>query len=80
MTPQIQPSPSGNAVVQVYSALTPMNGNTSEGQTLAMQNFQHVQPGLAACRYIPFCSMSDSIPQVSCVALDPKLSGSPWTP
>ncbi|XP_072412297.1 zinc finger protein 341-like [Chiloscyllium punctatum] len=51
MTPQIQPSPSGNAVVQVYSQ---MNGTSSEGQSLAMQNFQHVQVPSQCVESSPF--------------------------
>uniref|UniRef100_UPI00398F2297 zinc finger protein 341 n=1 Tax=Pristiophorus japonicus TaxID=55135 RepID=UPI00398F2297 len=43
MTPQVQPSSNGNAVVQVYSTLASMNGNSSEGQSLAMQHFHQIQ-------------------------------------
>ncbi|XP_067856324.1 zinc finger protein 341 isoform X2 [Heptranchias perlo] len=55
MTPQVQPSSNGNAVVQIYSTLAPMNGNSSsEGQSLAMQHFQQIQVPSQCVESSPF--------------------------
>ncbi|XP_051887578.1 zinc finger protein 341-like [Pristis pectinata] len=40
MTPPVQPSSNSSAIVQVYSALAPMAGASSDGPPLAMPHFQ----------------------------------------